>query len=384
MDQIQELVNLVSGDPVMQAVFRAESVASSTLQHQLLDAVLLDDHRTVARMLEEEDHSRLLEDAFFLPLAVLIVGKATPKVIKAFDEHGYGAKTQPGKGGARMADIAFLTCNAARQKELFDAGFLSVNQHAYEGMGSSDPAVFDLWSSLHIQSEKPRAQTIPSATRAIFRWIPESDRKSHTSQSKATRQEIARRLETMIEGFLQTHYPSTTPSEQWEAFTSNPPSVGINASSTAESALYMKVFIDHLLDRTPVLRSNRVSIDLQSRQTEGHQALLAHALLRSGFCLEDFNQDLVAELLKNTSQALRRNENPTAAVGHLWQEVSWRLKSQHPDRFKSLPLEIRSSPGSLRLLSHLDDMGRRTAFCEMLEMQLAAPSASINRSGPRL
>jgi hypothetical protein len=386
MGDLQAIQKFLCRDPIMQAMFEAEANAIMPLQHELLDAVLMDDHRKIAELLDEEDHGRLLEGRFFMALAIILIGQGSIKAIKAFADHGYGASTKPAQLGSpsdlTLGQIALWTCDALRQKELVEAKFLILRQYDFLGMGSVEPDVFDLWSDLHIDADVSRPQTVPQANLNIFRWLPEIGRKVVTGQSQVVRGEMERRLDKMVTGFLDTHYRTENAFERWQAFTAIPPSVTAHSGSIAESGVFMKVFVDHQLKFAPELREHKVGISLAGQQLAGHKALLAHALLKSGFALSDFDCDLSGEILANCVASLRRGENPTAAVGQLWNEVYFRMEKECPERLSSLPVEISKAGSSLQLLKSWGSDAERVAFCDMLDMQLKSPATQ--RSAPRM
>lgn len=373
----------------MQAMFDAEALATNALQLRLLDAVLADDHRQVSRLLDEEDHSTLLEDRFFLCLSVILMGKADTEVIRAFSAHSYDAGTVPlrSSGILKMGDIALLICAADRQEELVEAGFLNVKHHAYAGMGNVNPEVFDLWCRLYNAAAPPHVDNVsPSASRAIFRWLAESHRKDATQRSQSSRKEMSRRLDKMVSGFLDSHYPAENSQDRWNKFVSNPPSVSIHAGSVQESAIYMKVLVDHMFREDLRLHHNQdpIHISLSVQHTSGPKSLLAHALLRAGVPSSAFEPDLATECLLACSAALRRNENPSGPVDHLWGEVARRLQKEDPERFSALPAEVKSPAPSIRIMARLQDPSERLAFCDMLEMLVSSPLAPQQRPRPRL
>lgn len=388
MGDLSTLMRNLGRDPIMQSMFEAESSASSAIQLKLLDAVLLDDHRQVKEMLEEEDHSRLLPNEFFLPLSVILVGKAAPKVVKAFAEHGYNQTTRPAgiglSGEVRMGDLALWVCDAARQKELVDCGFLSVKGSAYSGMGSADPAVFDLWSGLYLQDEAAgRKLSPPQATLAIFRFIPDTQRRQSTPISQATRAELDRRLEKMLDGFLSTHYPGP-PDTAWREFVANPPNVSQHAANALGCVEYMRALIEHQRKTLPDLLHRPIDADFSNPHMGNRQVILAHALLRLGAPMSIFPMDLPNWVLQKASQALRREENPPEAVSVLWNTVVAKLKDHDPARLDALPRELCNEFVSLRALRNFQDDAERVAFCDMLDMHITAPRALGTSSRPRI
>ena len=388
MADLTTLMRHLGRDPIMQAMLQAESAASCRLQLRLLDAVLMDEHRQVAQMLEEEDHSRLLSDDFFLPLSILLVGKASPKVLQAFIDHGYNQSTRPTRmglsGDVKMSDLALWTCDATRQRELFECGFLSVKAVAYAAMGSADPAVFDLWSDLYLEDEaNKKHQSPPQATLAIFRFLPEVDRSTPTPTSQGLRAELSRRLEKMIDGFLATHYPGD-PQAAWSAFVSDPPNVAQHAPNALGCVAYMRVLIDRQMSKHPPLRDLPLAADFTRPHMGNRQVHLVHALLQSGTPLAAFPVDLSRWALGKASEALRRGENPPEALSLLWGEIVAKLRTQDPARLDALPRELCSEFASLQHLRTFQTDEERLAFCDMLDMHLTAPPAVGISSRPRM
>lgn len=207
---ISDLETILGSEPSLQALFEASRRAETGPQADLLEAVLTDDHRAVRRLLEEEDHGRLLNDSFFLPLAVILVTQTDPSVLRVMAEHGYSANTKIANQGSQRNDVsigelAISLGSLERHRELVDAGFLAPAKWAYSGMGRADPALFDYWNQLYWENPRQNAKALNMAT---LRWIFPAHNGRTPRRTQSQRAEFARRLDCQIKSFLAHEYPA--------------------------------------------------------------------------------------------------------------------------------------------------------------------------------
>lgn len=383
-----KFLNYLGGNHVEQALFDIEYYTYHPSQHQLVEAVLDGDAATVSNLVKTQSSTELISEGFSLPFFILLFSRGSLDVLKAFIEHGsYSARSgvDPRRISSEgpIGEIALRVCPAKRQKELLDLGYLSIKDHALLGMSSADKEVFDLWSAAYLQEQKDNPDIRPSATNMIFRWLPDVERVAPSGHMDCISQERRRRFEKLRDGFLDAYYPGDTALERWEQFIKQPPGVKQSALGAAEATAYMKALIDVQLTNSPQLREVIIPVDEFNSQysQRGH---LIHALLQSGYSFEQFDADLVDELVKAGLKALRNNENPPEILHVLWREVLARVQKEDPERLETLPSEMTQDGGSLQLLKVFKTTEERVAFCEMVELQRGSAQVKSSWGRPRL
>lgn len=395
MPNQEDVLSLLRGEPVFQAIAEAERCAYRPIQLELLDSVLAGDHRKVGELLEELDHRQLLEDAFLLPLSVLLVATASPQVIKVFIDQGYDANSSPATLSSavtsRMGDIALAICSRERQQALVEVGFMPATKWAYKGMADARPEVFDFWQQQHAQCEAAkRAESSaslsrrPSADLTVFRWQPDTHRIRQPSQDNPFRKELQRRLETQMDWFLDLNYPSQDEQQRWGQILANPFSVSCHHSDQDAVSMIAQM-IRFQKNRTPSPKAAPIpQVDLRL----GENARWCHALLESGFVLSDFQQDLASDILGYacaTLTSLDRAAVVPESVGNLWRTVARQLKQSDPVRAAGIPSDMLGDVFSLSTwVAGIPD-AERQAQGELLAMSVStAPAKERPRSAPRL
>lgn len=395
MPNHENLVSLLGADPVMQAMFEAERCAFYPLQLDFLDAVLTDDHRKVSEMLEHESHNRLLPDDFFLCISILLVANASPKVIKAFVEHGYDGRSTPSSSSSamslKMGDIALSVSAIEQQQVLVDTGFLAPDKWAYVGMKNAKPEVFDFWFeqykvfAANRQRERieRNAANIPGADNYIFAWLPDVGRQSRMAKQETSsfaRREIQRRLDKHLDFFLDLHYPAPDEQARWSALMDRPFNIE-NYSTEEDAVLRFRCVLEHQLARTPNPRAQPIQ-----KVSSGSVEILWSALLDAGFELPDFDFDLAGACIDKACDLLA---SPSGNLGEgwsmLWSRVARKLTQDDPQRAGALPKEFFQPFFSLR--SWMADIEGKERSVRGEELSLSfntAPAPLPGRPAPRL
>lgn len=397
------LFHLLHADPVMQAMFEASRQATAGLQAELLDAVLTDDHRVVRDLLEEEDHSHLLPDDFFLNIAILLIAKGSPPLLKVFQTHGYDASCAPFSSNQldriKLGELALLLCPVDRQRELVENGFMNPATWASKGMGHSNPEIFDLWQGYYLADEADQrarlesrvsnaggSRPAPEADEEIFRWLPPSKtRRIRPIESTSQCAEIARRLDKQLSAFFDLHYPAATENERWDLILARPFQVAGSIHQAVVVDRYATL-LGYQLARTPAATRSLPLPDLR----RGDSARWASALLKSGFQLSDFTSDLPSHLLRVACDMELADRRVPESVSYLWSAVRQRMAQEMPERLAALPPEIASPYASLSLsftAGEHPSAAARLAFIDLVALSAQttpAPTPPAALRGPRL
>ena len=343
---ISNLETILGADAGSQAIFEASRYAETQAQVDLLEAVIANDGIVVGRVLEKKDHNQLLSDGFFLPLAILLATQAGPAVLREFSRNGYNETALIKNPGSQfqvsLGELAISIGSLERHRSLVEEGFLSPEMWAYQGMGRSDPDIFDYWSDLYWKSKRNAKKTFGLET---LRWMAKPIELRKLSAVAAQKDEAGRRLRYQIEAFLDCQYPAPNASARWQQVLAQP--FGVEDATGDGGKLSVRV-IQQILEADPELRKQRIPVlNVFVRRGEN----LARALLDAGFVPDSFEQDLVCDMLVRVAQTIELGlSKMPPSTDNLWRRIVEALEVISDPRLKQLPQEILGAAGLNALL----------------------------------
>lgn len=249
---------------MLDLLIAAEEAANTVAQKAMLEAVIYDDERALARLMDDEDHGELLPDGFYAPLMGIMASHCSRDIWRVMGQYGYSMKSMVGEDendGTSLGEwvAKFLPCE--RLKELMDDGLLdpflgengkarlSVCEHGLLG-GSNAHFDFwlDIWKTQYAQEleREIRRETqfsLPRIFNTITGMLMWEKRGAHTMSYPDTfpqKEELERRLDSVVDAMLNIRMPSMSLQAQWESVLADPPACYHKAGYT-QAAVFSSI-----------------------------------------------------------------------------------------------------------------------------------------------
>lgn len=374
-------------DPIAWARLNAELTAKSPAHLELLDAVLEGDLDTLKGFMGRANENHPFTNYLTLPISTLMLTSPHRDVARMLVHeaivHEGSRVNEASPYNTTFGRLAVAVCSVEQQKELLSMGFLSASNQATHGMQSSDPDVFNLWCDAycahlaeHLPATHPHYQEIPSE---VFQSIPRITRQGGKPPS-AVQLELSRRQQRIFEGFLAVAYPAENEEARWISMLARPPKP-VRIDDRQEHVDKIVGLMNYQLDKVPHLRQEKVRINVPLE----HGTQTAHALLRSGYPVSSFENDLIGEVFKILIKTLASRHNVPEPLSLLWAEMLESLSRDDPRKLAQLPRELVQPGLDLKQLCGKMPADERESLSELLSISLnTAAAANRPRSGPRL
>lgn len=359
--------------------------ASTRAEIHFLDAVSTGNAKAAKALLEKDGKQILSKGPFVIAVMALIFHSEDTELMDAFIHLGIKEGAAIGDdtdGRITYGQMAMRVGSPRTLCHLVERGFLTPRFYMQQGLRSPNAETADFWMDLAFDAMKngglrknPNMAEVPQEVFTFSLWA--QDMKGR-KQNDTTR-EILRRRGVMLDRYLALAYPAENEEARWQMMMARPATT-INVIGASNQVSKIEGLLRHQLAKVPQMLDEPVALNLRP---DGW-VHTAHALLRCGFSVENFDPDLWQSFCKKLSKAISGTHNLPESMSLLWGAMVESMGRSNPERLAQLPGELTKSNVNLKnLLMHMS-AEQRVVLADHLAISASTPAVKREAARPRL